>query len=86
VKTQTLPIEGLTLERLLAEAKQGEVLFLTEEGSVRLAILPADEGDAEAASMRDNAELMAYFVGCSERAAIQPRKTLQQFRESLASQ
>ena len=85
MKTQTLPIEGLTLERLLEEAGHGEVLFLTSQGNVRLVVLPADEGDVEAVAVRDNPELMAYLAVCSERARTQPRKTLQQLRESLAS-
>ena len=78
-------MEGLTLERLLEEVKQGEVLFLTEQGNVRLAVLPADEGDVEAAAIRDNPALMAHLAECSARALSQPRKTLQQVRESFSA-
>ena len=38
----------------------------------------------EALAVQNNPELMAYLAGCSERARAQPRKTLQQLRESLA--
>jgi antitoxin (DNA-binding transcriptional repressor) of toxin-antitoxin stability system len=74
-------MEGLTLERLLNEAARGEVVFLTRDGQIRFALVPADEGDDEVCATRANGDLMAYLAECGERAKQRPRKSLQQMRE-----
>jgi hypothetical protein len=81
VKTISLPVEGLSLERLLQEAANGDVVFLTSNGQIRFALVPAEEGDDEICAMRANAELMAYLSECEQRARTRPRKSLQQIRQ-----
>jgi hypothetical protein len=80
MKTNLLPMAGLTLERLLEKADEGEVVFLTEEGHVRYALVRAEDGDKEILAMRSNRELMDYLSECSERAKTRPRKSLQEMR------
>ena len=83
MKTVAIDAADLTLEHLLREAGQGEVVFLTSGGETRFALVAADEGDREAASLRSNAEFMAYLDACSERARQGPRKTLAEVRAAL---
>jgi hypothetical protein len=85
MKTVSLPVEGLSLERLLQEASGGDVVFLTANGQVRFALVPAEEGDEEIHAIRSNSELMAYLAGCAERARTGPRKSLQQIRDKYGS-
>jgi hypothetical protein len=85
VKTISLPVEGLTVDRLLHEAASGNVLFLTDHGEVRFAVVPADGGDEEAAALRANANFMAYLTECEQRARARPRKSLRQIRELYGS-
>jgi len=83
VSTVSLEVTGLTLERLLEEARRGQVVFLTDSGSVRFALVPADEGDQEVMALRANQDFMAFLANCEERARTRPRKTLQQLREEF---
>ncbi len=80
---KTIPLEGqgLTLERVLQEAATDAVVFLSANGQIRFAVVPADEGDEEVLAIRSNAELMDYLAECSERARTRPRRSLQQIRE-----
>ncbi len=75
MKRTKLPVEGLTLSKLLKEAAEGAV-FLTAKGKVRFALVPADGYDEEVAAARSNQELMAYLETCSRRAKKGPRKSL----------
>src|SRR5437762_197177 len=81
VKSISLEVQGLTLERVLKEAAGDEVVFLTTNGKIRFAVLPADESDEEVLAIRSNAELMQYLAECSERARTAPRKSMQQIRD-----
>jgi antitoxin (DNA-binding transcriptional repressor) of toxin-antitoxin stability system len=86
LKTVPLESEGLSLEGLLQEASRGEVVFLTADGQTRFALIPADDGDREVASLRSNAEFMAYLTASAERARTGPRKTLREIRQLDAAE
>ena len=81
MKTISVPIEGLTLERLLQQAKNGDVVFLTNKGEIEYALIPADDGDNEVLATRANQDLMAYLTECRERAQTGPRKSLDEIRQ-----
>ena len=81
MKAVSLPLEGLSLEKLLDEAARSEVVYLTAGGQTRFALMSVDEGDEEVAAMRLNDELMAYLAQCSERAQRTPGKSLQEIRK-----
>lgn len=85
MKTRTLEVEGLTLERLLQEATTEDVVFLTSQGQIRFAVMPADEGDPEICALRSNHEFLSYLSGCEDRAKTRPRKSLQRIRELYGS-
>ncbi len=84
MKTVSLAIEGLSLERLLREATDHDVVFLTEQGVVHFALMTADEGDQEICALKSNAEFMAYLTECKERAQTRPRTSLQEMRKLYA--
>lgn len=84
MKAISLPVEGLTVERLLQEAAGG-VVFLTNGGQVRFAVLPADEGDEEIIALCGNANFMAYLTECEQRARTRPRKSLREIRNRYGS-
>jgi hypothetical protein len=67
MKTSSLRVEGLTVDRLLQEAIGRDVVFLTQGGETRFAVMPADEGDQEVIALRSNAEFMAYLADCKRR-------------------
>ena len=81
MKSTTLPIEGLNLDRLLQEAGTQDVVFLRTDGEIRFALIRADEGDQEVLALKSNAEFMAYLTDCKKRSNIQSRVALQQVRE-----
>lgn len=83
MKTISLPLEGLTVERLLQETADDGVVFLTQNGQVKLAVLPADEGDQEVLAIRSNKELMDYLMESVQRGRTGPRKTIEQIREQF---
>lgn len=81
MKTISLDAKTVTLEQLLQEASEGEVVFLTSRGQTQFALVPADEGDREVCALKSNAEFMAYLTEAEERARTRPRKSLKQIRE-----
>ncbi len=81
MKTTTLPIEGLNLDKLLHEAGTQDVVFLRTNGEVRYALMHADEGDQEVCALKSNPEFMAYLTDCHQRAEKEPRFSLEQLRE-----
>jgi len=80
LKTMTLDSPDLTVDKLLREAAEGDVVYLTSGGLPRFALVALDEGDQEVFALRSNAEFMAYLDQCKERARQGPRKTLQELR------
>jgi len=83
MKTIDLPAEGLTVERLLREAAQTDVVFVTTGGEVRYALVPADESDREVLALRSNPEFISYLTDAVTRAKNGPRKTLAAIREQF---
>ena len=81
MKTLSLDSKSLTLEHLLEEAAQGEVVFLTSGGQTRFALMSADEGDEEAYALKSNAEFMAYLTEAEQRARTRPRKSMQEIQQ-----
>ena len=84
MKTVAIDSPTFTLEGLLHEAAEGEVVFLTADGMPRFALVAVDEGDREAFALRSNPEFMAYLSECKERARRGPRKSLQEIRKIYA--
>jgi hypothetical protein len=84
IRTISLPVEGLTGEQLLREVARDGVVFLTKDGEVKLAVLPADEGDQENTALRNNADFLAFLEDTTRRALAGPPMTLEQLREELA--
>src|SRR5439155_18850834 len=81
MKTATLSIEGLNLDRLLQEAGDQDVVFLRTNGEVKFAIMHADESDQEVCALKSNPEFMSYLTECHQRADSEPRFSLEQLRE-----
>jgi hypothetical protein len=76
MKHRTVPLEGLTLERLIAEGARSGAVFLTKKGKVRHVLMRADDGDQEVCALRNNTQFMAYLEECTKRALAGPRHTL----------
>jgi len=75
MKHRTLPLEKLTLERLLKTAARTTAVFLSRKGRVRFVLLRADDGDQEVYALRNNPKFMAYPDECIERAKLGPTYT-----------
>ena len=84
MKTLKLGSKGVTLRRLLAEAQNGEVVFLTEGRSTRYVLAVADDADREVCALRSNPAFMAHLAELEARARSRPRRTLRQVRERFA--
>ena len=81
MKTLTLDANDLTLDGLLREAADGEVVFLTSGGEAKFAIVAVDDGDQEVLALRSNEGFLSYLDGCKSRARTQPRMSLAEIRE-----
>lgn len=82
MKTVEIGQNDLTLEQILREAIGGDVVFLTEGGETRFAVIEVDEADREAFALGRNQAFMAYLDACSARAKNEPRKTLREMRSA----
>lgn len=83
MKRTTLDAATVSLSELLDAAEQNDVVFVQTNGQTRFAVVPADESDEEILALRSSADFMSYIADAEHRAAIGPRKTLQQIRESF---
>ena len=83
---KTMPLEGLTLDRLVQEAASGAIVLVTEHGQARFALMPLNDGDDEIIRMRSNSALMAFLDECARRAAQGPRKTLDEIRRNVGAE
>jgi hypothetical protein len=81
MKTVKLGSKGVTLRRLLAQAQDGDVVFMTEGGSIKYVLATADDADREIYALRSNPAFMAHLAEMEVRARSGPRKTLGQVRE-----
>ena len=80
MKTVSLDSPQFTLEGMLREAAEGEVVFLTTGGAPRFALVAVDEGDQEVLALRSNADFMAYLDECKLRARREPSKSLEEVK------
>lgn len=80
MKALSLEAEGLTLDRVLRGAADGEVVFLTLGDETRYALAVADDGDREVAALRSNAKFMADLTDCRRRARTEPLTTHEEIR------
>ncbi|HEX8199416.1 MAG TPA: hypothetical protein VF590_02935 [Isosphaeraceae bacterium] len=85
MKTVDLDCREHTLEHILREAADGEVVFLTTGGETRFALVAVDDADREVMALRSNPEFLAYLDACRGRAKAGPRKTLRELRQSFGS-
>ena len=81
MKTVAVESEGLTVEKLIQEASDGEVIFLTKDGETHFALVPADDADQEVCALRSNTEFMELLSYYEQRARTRPRKTLEQIQK-----
>ncbi len=59
----------------------GSVIYLTEGGEPRFAVIALDEGDREVLAIRNNKRLMAHLEELTRRALEGPRKTLAEIKK-----
>ena len=85
MRTLAVDSKKVTLQRLLREARNGEVLFLTVGGDTRYVLAPADESDREVLALRANPGFMAHLSELEARARSRPRKTLREVRDGFAA-
>lgn len=80
MKAISLDAETASLDRILAEAAGGAIVFLTRQGETRFVVAPADDFDHEVCALRANAEFMTYLALAEDRARAGPRKSLDEIR------
>ncbi|MCI0642432.1 MAG: hypothetical protein L0Y72_31065 [Gemmataceae bacterium] len=83
MKTLALETEMRPLSQLLAEEKGVQVIYLTQKGRARFALVSLDEGDEEVMAIRRNKRLMARLDEYQQRALRGPRKTLEQIKKQF---
>jgi hypothetical protein len=80
VKTVSLDSPQFSLEGVLRDAAQGEVIFLTEGGLTRFALVAVDGGDPEILALRSNTDFLAYLDEAKLRARREPSKSLEEIK------
>lgn len=80
MKTVSLDSPQFTLEGALRDAADGQVVFLTEGGQPRFALVAVDEGDREVLALRSNTEFLAYLDEAKLRARGEPSRSLAEMR------
>jgi antitoxin (DNA-binding transcriptional repressor) of toxin-antitoxin stability system len=86
LKTISIDSPQFTLEGMLREAAEGEIVFLTTDGLPRFALVAVDEGDQEVLALRSNADFMAYLDECKLRAMQEPTKSLEEIKKLFAAE
>jgi antitoxin (DNA-binding transcriptional repressor) of toxin-antitoxin stability system len=81
MKSISLDSPQISLEGVLREATDGEVVYLTTDGRPQFAVVAVDEGDQEVLALRSNVEFMAYLDECARRAMQEPRKSLEEIKK-----
>ncbi len=83
--TVEVPVEGLTLDGLLGQARAAkkEPVFLKVKGRVRYALVPADDGDQEVYALRSNPAFMTYLDQLLEHAAKEPGQPIEAVAREL---
>jgi antitoxin (DNA-binding transcriptional repressor) of toxin-antitoxin stability system len=80
LKTVSLDSPQLTLEGVLRDAADGEVVVLTTGGSPRFALVAVDEGDQEVLAFRSSADFLAYLDESKRRARQGPTRSLEEIK------
>ena len=80
MKTVAVESTELTLEQLLQEAAQDDVIFLTKNGETQGAIVAADDADQEVFAISSNPKLVEALNHFVERSRSRPRKTIEQIQ------
>ena len=80
MKTVSLDSPQFTLEEALRDAAEGQVVFLTEGGLPRSALVAVDEGDQEVLALRSNADFLAHLDEAKLRARQGPTKSLDEIK------
>jgi hypothetical protein len=80
LKTVSLDPPQFTLEGALRDAAEGQVVFLTEGGLPRFALVAVDEGDQEVLALRSNADFLAYLDEAKLGARRGPTKSLEEIK------
>jgi hypothetical protein len=80
MKYATLPVEDLSLEKLLEEGRHTQSVFLSVKGKVRFVLMRADEGDQEVCAIVNNTVLMDYLRQAAERAKTGKSYTLEEIK------
>lgn len=84
MKTVSLDSPQFTLESALQDAAAGQVVFLTQGGQPRFALVAVDEGDQEAVASRSNAAFLTDLDESKRRARTGPSKSLEEIRRLYA--
>ncbi len=80
MKTVSLDSPQFTLESVLRDAADGEVVFLTTGGSPRFALVAVDEGDQEVLALRSSTDFLAYLDESKRRARQGPTRSLEEIK------
>jgi hypothetical protein len=80
LKIVSLDSPQFNLEDALQDAAEDQVVFLTEGGQPRFALVAVDDGDREALALRSNAEFLANLDESKLRARSGPSKSLEEIR------
>lgn len=80
MKTVSLDSPQFALQDALRDAAAGQVVFLTEGGLPRFALVAVDDGDQEVLALRSNAEFLAYLDEAKLRARRDPTKSLEEIK------
>ena len=84
MKTVSLDSHQFTLEGVLQYAADGEVVFLTNGGLPRFALVAVDEGDQEVLALRSTTDFLAYLDECKLRARRGPTRSLEEIRAQFS--
>ena len=84
MKTVAVDSNKCTLRRVLQEAKDGDVVFLTVAGDTRYVLAAVDDSDREVCSLRSNPHFMAHLSELEKRARSRPRRSLRDVRARFA--
>ena len=72
--------------KLLRDAADGEVVFLTTDGSPRFALVAVDEGDQEVLALRSSADFLAYLDEAKRKARQGPTRSLEEIKRLFSEE
>jgi antitoxin (DNA-binding transcriptional repressor) of toxin-antitoxin stability system len=86
LKTISIDSAETSLEGVLREAAEGDIVFLTTDGLPRFALVAVDEGDQEVLALRSNSDFMAYLDESKLRARKGPTKSLEEIKKLFSTE